>query len=231
MVSSAIILAGGRGTRLKPLTDTLPKPLIPIHGKPLLAHLIELFKKHCIHDIYFSVGYRKEQIKNCIRDGQELGINARYIEEHEPLGTAGCLRLHPPTEPFFMSNGDELKHVNLHDMISFHNAHSGIATIALLEVDDPSQYGVARMDGEKIVEFVEKPRKENAPSKLINSGLYLFDPEVTQYVPEGFAMLEKDVFPKLAAEGKLYGYPFKGQWFDTGTPERYERALRDWKGV
>jgi len=231
MVNTAIILAGGRGTRLKPLTDTLPKPLIPVHGKPLIEHLIALFKKFCVHDIYISVGYRKEQIKNCIGNGQELGINAHYIEEHEPLGTAGCLRLHTPKNPFFMSNGDELKNVNLNDMIAFHKSHSGIATLALLEVEDPTQYGVARMQDSRIAEFVEKPRREDAPSTLINSGLYLFDPGIVDYVPPGFAMLEKDVFPKLAAEGKLYGFPFRGQWFDTGTPERYAQALREWRGI
>jgi NDP-sugar pyrophosphorylase family protein len=101
----------------------------------------------------------------------------------------------------------------------------------LTKVKDPSQYGVAKLEGKKILEFVEKPKKEEAPSNLINSGLYIIEPEVIDMIPNGFAMLEKSVFPKLAEQGKLFGYPFSGQWFDTGNIKRYNNALKEWKGL
>ena len=98
-------------------------------------------------------------------------------------------------------------------------------------MEDPSQYGVAKLDGEKILEFIEKPKKGEAPSNLINSGLYIIEPEIIDMIPDGFAMLEKEVFPKLAKQGRLFGYAFSGQWFDTGNMERYDKALKEWKGL
>ena len=112
-----------------------------------------------------------------------------------------------------------------------HKENKALATIALTTVEDPSQYGVANLKGNRIQAFVEKPRREEAPSNLINAGFYILEPEVIDYIPEGFTMIEKDVFPKLAKEGKLFGYPFDGQWFDTGTMERYELALKKWKDL
>ncbi|HLD96814.1 MAG TPA: NDP-sugar synthase, partial [Candidatus Nanoarchaeia archaeon] len=106
-----------------------------------------------------------------------------------------------------------------------------VVTIALTTVDNPSAYGIAKMQGGRILEFVEKPRKEDAPSNLINSGLYMMEPEVLDYIGEGYSMLEKDVFPKLAHEGKLFGYPFSGQWYNTGTLELYEKAINEWKDI
>jgi NDP-sugar pyrophosphorylase family protein len=106
-----------------------------------------------------------------------------------------------------------------------------LVTIALTEVEDPSQYGVAKLEGNKILKFIEKPKKEEAPSNLINSGLYIIEPEVIDMISDGFVMLERAVFPKLAENGKLFGYPFLGQWFDTGNMERYKKALKEWKGL
>ena len=106
-----------------------------------------------------------------------------------------------------------------------------LATIALTTVDDPSQYGVARLEGSRIVEFVEKPKKENAPSNLINAGFYIIEPEVLDMIPDGYSMIEKDVFPKLAKLGRLRGFPFSGQWYDVGTMERLKMAEKDWKGI
>ena len=113
----------------------------------------------------------------------------------------------------------------------FHKENKAAATIALYSVQDPSAYGVAKLQGNRILEFVEKPKKEQAPSNLINSGLYILEPEILDYIPDGFAMLEKDVFPRLAHEGKLYGYPFSGQWHNTGTLELYEKAIKEWKDI
>ncbi len=233
MIRQAVILCGGAGTRLRPLTLNKQKALLPIQGKPILEYLVELFRKYEVKEIYFAIGYLGEQVKEYFGDGSEFGIKAYYIEEPAPLGTAGCLGLIKEAlkEPFFMSNGDELKDINLKDMQMFHKENDAAATIALVEVEDPSSYGVARMEGDKIVEFVEKPKKEEAPSRLINSGLYIINPEVVSTIPDGFAMMEKDVFPRLASENKLYGFKFKGQWFDTGTFERMEKAEKEWKGL
>ena len=135
------------------------------------------------------------------------------------------------TESFIVSNGDELKDINIEEMYQLHKESNALVTIALTTVEDPSKYGVARLSGSKILEFVEKPKKEEAPSKLINSGFYIMEPEVIDLIPKGFSMLEKDVFPKLAKMGRLFGYPFSGQWFDTGNIERYEKALKEWKDI
>ncbi|NQU99064.1 NTP transferase domain-containing protein [Candidatus Woesearchaeota archaeon] len=230
--TKALILAGGKGKRLKLLSRDLPKPLMEIKGKPILQYNIELFKKYGIKDIIISVGYKADLIKKKIGDGKKLGVNIIYIEEKNPLGTAGPLKLAKQflKETFIMCNADELKDVNLDDMFAFHQANKGCATIALTSVQDPSMYGVALLNGNKIITFVEKPPKNNAPSNLINAGLYILDPNVIDYVPEGFAMLETDVFPKLASEEELCGYPFSGQWFDTGTPERFKKAEDSWRG-
>ena len=160
-------------------------------------------------------------------------MDISYIEEKEELGTAGCLNLvkEKINEPFLMFNGDVLADIDLGDFMVFHQENKSLATIALTPVDDPSRFGVARLKGNMILEFVEKPKKGKEPSKLINAGVYLLEPDVLEYVPKGFAMMERDVFPKLAAEGKLTGYSFTGQWFDTVTVEAYERAIKNWKGT
>lgn len=229
----AILLVGGQGTRLRPVTLEIPKALIPIQGKTLTEHLFDLFKKYDIRDITLSVGHLKKKIKDHFGDGSQFGINIDYIEEDVPLGTAGPLRLarEQLSETFIVSNGDELKDINIPEMYELHKNKKALATIALTTVPDPTKYGVARLSGSKILEFVEKPTREKAPSNLINSGFYILEPEVVNMIPTGYAMLERDVFPKLAEQGRLYGYPFSGQWFDTGNIERWERAIKEWKGV
>lgn len=229
----AVILCGGEGTRLRPITYEIPKPLMPVQGKALVEHLIDLFKKFGVTEIILSVGYKKEKIKEYFGSGHKLGLAISYIEEDKPLGTAGGLRFlkEKINEPFFVTNGDELKDFDLVAMYKTHRSNKAKATIALTTVEDPSAYGVAEMSGSRIVQFMEKPSKEKAPSKLINSGLYIIEPSVIEMIDEGMVMFEKDIFPKIAQEGKLFGHPFSGQWFDTGTMERYERALREWKGL
>jgi len=229
----AVILAGGKGTRLRPITYEIPKALIPIKGKTITEHIFDLFKKYDIKDVVLSVGYLKEKIKEKFRDGSEFGVKITYVEEDKPLGTAGPLRLikNILNEPFIVSNGDELKNINIEKMYSLHKANNALVTIALTTVDDPSKYGVARLSGSKILEFIEKPKKAEAPSNLINSGFYIIEPEVISMIPEGNSLLEKDVFPVLAKQGRLFGYPFSGQLFDTGNLARYEKALKEWKGI
>jgi len=229
-----LILAGGRGTRLKPITDEIPKPLLPIQGKPVIEYTLDLFKKFGIKKVLLSIGYMGDQIKEHFGNGKKFGLDIIYIEEDTPQGTAGPLRLAKKylTETFVMCNADELKDIDLEEMYLFHKENNAIGTIALTTVPDPSIYGVAKLQGNKILEFIEKPKKEKAPSNLINSGLYILEPSVLNYIPDGneAVSIEKQVFPLLATEGRLYGYHFSGQWFDTGNFERFEKARTEWKG-
>jgi len=229
--AKAIILAGGKGTRIKSMTNNLPKPMLRIQDKPILEHNIDLLRKYGIKDIIISIGYKGGQIKEYFGDGSQYGVNLSYIEEDEPMGTAGPLNLLKGkiNETFILMNGDELKEIDLEDMFLFHKKNKSTATIALTTVEDPSDYGVAVMNGNKVRTFVEKPTKEHAPSKLISAGLYILEPEVLKMIPDGYSMVENDVFPKLASNDKLLGYVFSGQWFDTGTPERFSKAENEWK--
>jgi mannose-1-phosphate guanylyltransferase len=233
MPKTAVILAGGVGTRLQPITFEIPKPLVLVHNKTLLEHQFDLFKKFGIKNIVLSIGYKGDKIKLEIGDGRRFGVNVNYVEETKALGTAGPLKLAKPLlkGTFITTNSDELKDFDLHDMYLSHKQNKALVTIALTTVDDPSQYGVAKMQGGKILDFVEKPKREDAPSNLINSGLYMMEPEILDYIGDGYRMLEKDVFPKLAKEGKLFGYPFSGQWYNTGTLELYEKAIKEWKDI
>ena len=233
-IDTAVILCGGKGTRLRPLTYEIPKSLIPVQGKTVLEHVIDLFKKHDIKNIVLCIGHMKEQIKQHMGDGSKFGVRITYVEEDKPLGTAGPLRLMKeqgclPSGPFIYCNGDELKELDLGAMLELHKENKALATIALTSVDDPRNYGVANLQGSRIMEFIEKPA--NPPTNRINSGLYVLSPEVADLVPEGFCMIEKDVFPKIAAQGRLFGFQFDGQWFDTGTFERYEKAIKEWKAI
>jgi mannose-1-phosphate guanylyltransferase len=232
-LKTALILSGGEGTRLRPITYEIPKSLVPVHGKPLIEHLFDLLKKYGVNDVILSVGHMKEKITNEKDNWSRLGLNISFVEEQKPLGTGGPLRLAKDklTKTFIVSNGDELKNINIMDMYESHKKNRALTTIALTTVSDPSQYGVARLEGNRIVEFVEKPKKGKAPSNLINAGFYILEPEVVEMIPKGKCSLEKQIFPKLAKMGRLFGFPFSGQWFDTGNLERYERALKEWRGI
>jgi len=232
MPTTAVILVGGKGADLKPLTDKMPKALIEINGHPIVEYNIDLCKRNGIKNIILAVGHMADQIMKHYGDGSKFGVNISYVQEDEPLGTAGALRLlrDKLNETFILMNGDELKDINLHRMYHMHVENEAKATIALTTVEDTSIYGVALLDGSKILRFVEKPKKEDAPSKLINAGVYIIEPDVIKYIPEGYAMMEQDVFPKLAREGQLFGYPMSGQWFDIRNMEFLRRAAKEWKG-
>lgn len=233
-IKKAIVLVGGEGTRLRPFTYELPKAMLPIHGKPMVQHVLDLLKSHGVTEIVLAIGYKGDKIKEYFGDGSKFGLKIDYVEEKSPLGTAGPLRLAKKylTETFFIVWGDILSQIDLTDFMHFHKNSEGLATVALTGVSDPERYGIAAMQGSKIIEFVEKPKKEDAPSNLANAGMALMEPEIIdKYVPKsGKSMVEYDIYPKLAKEGKLSGYPFHGQWFDTGTHEAYEKAIKEWKG-
>ncbi len=236
-VQFAVVLAGGLGTRLKPFTDRIPKVMLPVQGKPLVEHVLDILKKHDVNTVVFSLYYLADKVKEYFGDGSGFGMDVSYIVEDQPLGTAGFLTLlEQRNRPFLVLNGDILSTFDLTALMALHNKmreqHGAVATIALNEVEDPSRFGVAELDGNRILRFVEKPNKEEAPSNWINSGYYVFSPEIFSYLPDKEKiMFEYDIFPRLAAEGKLFAFKGRGQWFDTGTMESYETVKQEWKGV
>lgn len=225
----ALILAGGFGTRLRPLSCTRPKILFPIVNKPLLQWTIERLAQNNVEEVILAVNKQTEiAIKqNKIR---KCGLHIIYSRDphKKPLGTGGPIKkaekLIGHDSPFLVLNGDTFADIRCTEILKFHEENKGIATIALHEVDDPSRYGVAELtEGNRIRRFIEKPqRKEDAPTNLINAGIYAFSPKIFDYIPGRCAVsLEREVFPKLADEGKLYGYIFSGLWADMGKPEDY----------
>ncbi len=234
-IKKAFILAGGKGTRLRPITYEIPKPMVPIKGRPLLEHTLDLLKKYDIRDIIISIGFLGHKIKEHFGNGSKFGVKITYVEEDSPRGTAGALRLAKELlsdGDFIMINGDNLFNIDLDKMMRDHFNNKTVATIALTSVSDPTKYGVARLQGNKILEFIEKPSLNEAPSRLINAGVYMLSPKIFNYIPDkDFSMIETEVFPKLIEDDQFYGYVMSGQWLPAGTPEEYEKAILEWRGI
>jgi len=231
-IREAYILAGGKGERLKPLTKETPKPLLPIKGKPILEWNIERLKEFGVEKIVIGIGHLGEKIEEYFGNGKKIGVEIKYMREELPLGTGGAVKHAAELlgKRFFMINGDNMADFDYSAMTKVHKENKAEATIALYEVEDVSSFGVARLNNNKILEFVEKPAKEDAPSKLINAGAYVLEKKILDIMPTGFCLIEKELFPELANKGRLYGYEHKGQWFPTDTMERYEKAEAEWKG-
>ena len=227
----AAILAGGKGTRLYPVTREIPKPLLPVKRKPIINYLVDLFLAYGIKEIGVLINQEFKDDFVWWQRRYYPGSRIVFFEEKEPLGTFGGLWLAKNwigQNSFFLSNGDELKDIDLKKMANFHSENHSLGTIALVEVPNPQDYGVVVCSSNMVSEFLEKP--ENPPSKYINSGLYLFSKEIFNYHPgPQFMMIEKDIFPNLAKENKLAGFKFNGKWMDCGTWERYSEALEKWK--
>ncbi len=224
------ILAGGRGTRLRPVTYEIPKPLLPVKGRAVITHLVDLFLENEVEDIKINI---LEEDQDDFRNWKEQNFPDKkisFIVEKNPTGTFTPLIKSGEwfSEAIVVSNGDELKELDLKKMVKMHKEKKSLATIALTKVDNPKNYGVVKLTGEMITEFMEKPK--SADSKLINSGLYVLSPEIKDYYPEDkkCVMLEKDLFPLLSAEKKLKGYVFDGRWQDIGTFNRWEKAIKKW---
>lgn len=222
----AIILAGGLGTRLRPLTENTPKPLLPIKGKPIIEHALLNFKKHGITDVVLSIGYRADLIKEYFGDGSKWGMNISYCVENEPLGTGGAIReaSRGINETFLAINGDNLSDFNWTEIINTHNTTGAKITLALFPVEDVTQYGIAELENGQVKRFIEKPTPEEAPSNLNNAGGYVMEPEILEILPEGFCMIERDCFEKLSPMGVIYSHCHNGQWFPTDTLEKYHNA-------
>ncbi|HOI18384.1 MAG TPA: nucleotidyltransferase family protein [Candidatus Woesearchaeota archaeon] len=229
----AIILAGGLGTRLRPVTLEIPKPLIPINGKTLTEHVINILLKADVREVYLSIGYMHEKIKHYFEDGSRFGIKIKYIVETQPLGTGGWMHLinkQELSEDFFVLNGDNLFDLNLKDFLEFHKNNNALASIALTQVEDVSKFGIVELKDKRITQFVEKPSPKNAPSSLANAGYYVFSPDIFNILPSHNSFsLERELFPKIAQLEKLYGYPCSALWFDTGTFESWEKVIHNWK--
>jgi NDP-sugar pyrophosphorylase family protein len=219
----AVILAGGKGTRLYPITREIPKPLLPVKGKPILYYAIENLKKHGITEIILSVGYKAEKIADYFGNGANFGVNISYSEEKEPLGTGGAIKLASKNfqEDFVVLNGDNVADFDFYKMQEIHNRNEAKITIALYPVEDVTQFGIAKIEGEKITKFIEKPKKEEAPSNLNNAGAYIINPKVLEILPDDFFLIEKDCFEKLTQKGVIFAYCHKGYWFPTDDIKKY----------
>jgi mannose-1-phosphate guanylyltransferase len=232
-MTRAIILAGGLGTRLRPLTDTTPKPLLPIKGKPIILHAIENFKKHGITDIVLSIGYKAETIMKYFGDGTRFGVKITYSIEDTPLGTGGAIKESNGTnkETFLAINGDNLADFDWTTIIREHKQNKAKITLALYPVEDVTQYGIAKLDGHKIVDFIEKPSWETAPTNLNNAGGYVMEPSALEILPEGKSSIERDCFEKLAKQGVVFSYIHNRQWYPTDTLEKYAVADQRYVGM
>jgi mannose-1-phosphate guanylyltransferase len=225
----ALILAGGEGTRLRPLTYTVPKPVLPLVGRPHIAYVIDWLVRHGVDDVVVSCGHLAEGMRAAIAE-LEPGVEIRYAEEPDPRGTAGAIRFAEDLlgDRFLVLNGDVLCDLDLTALIEQHQRTAASATIALYPVADPFGYGlVHRRDDGEITEFLEKPEPEQIDTDEINAGAYLLERSVLDHVPPDTAVsIEREVFPELIGEG-LYGIRLDGYWIDIGTPERFLEANWD----
>ncbi|MBI2641467.1 NTP transferase domain-containing protein [Candidatus Roizmanbacteria bacterium] len=230
-VEKAVILAGGKGTKLRPYTYEMPKSLLPIKGYPLLEYLIRNLKKNGISDIIISIGHLGKKIKEYFGAGEKFAVNIRYSEEDRPLQTGGALlkvKKMLDQEPFLVVYGDILSNFNFSDLIEFHREQNAVASIALTTIDHPAEFGQLTLHGRKLVHFYQKTNTSRVKSYLINCGIYLFEPQIFEYLPTGkTSFLLEDVIEKLIREKKVNGFVFEGQWFDVGDPKNYERAIKE----
>ena len=227
----AVIIAGGFGTRLRPLSCTRPKHLFPIAGKPLLDWTLERLTKSGVTEVIFAVNYLSEAFTKHYGKSA-YGMRISYCHEPRPLGTGGCIKnaedLIGHDEPFLLLNGDILSKVDYANLMAQHGRNSGAATVALHRVHDPSRYGAVELaEKNHIKRFVEKPPRGKAPSNLINAGIYALSPEIYEYIPAGRRVsIERETFPALARDGELFGHRFEGQWIDIGEPSDFIKGNR-----
>ncbi|MDH7517439.1 MAG: NDP-sugar synthase [Candidatus Thermoplasmatota archaeon] len=225
----AIILAGGFGTRLRPLTYTRAKSLLPILNKPMISYIIEALPRE-VDKVVLAVNYKKDQIEEYFKE-KDFGKDVIVNDEKTPLGTGGAVKFAEKhiTERFFVLNSDIMCSLNLKDMIKFHIKKNAVSTISLWPVENVSEFGVADVkDDGSIVRFVEKPKPEEAPSNFINAGVYLLEPEVLDYIETGrLVSMEKEIFPQIICDtGRFFGFKFKGYWMDIGRISSYIEVHR-----
>ncbi|MBI5656160.1 MAG: nucleotidyltransferase family protein, partial [Geobacter sp.] len=228
----AVIMAGGFGTRIQPLTSNIPKPMIPLLNRPIMLHIVELLKKHQITDLVMLLYHQPSVIKNFFRDGADFGVKITYVTPLEDMGTAGAVKCAEKfiDERFLVISGDLLTDFNLQKIIDFHADNKALATITLTPVKDPLQCWVVITDkNRRITQFLEKPGWGEVISDTINTGIYVFEPEIFTYIPanENFDF-SQDLFPKLLEKQEpLFGYTVKGYWRDIGNTDSYREAHHD----
>jgi mannose-1-phosphate guanylyltransferase len=223
----AVILVGGLGTRLRPLTDNLPKPMVPVINKPAMEHVFSYLRQFGIEDIILAMNYLPDVIKGYFGDGSRCGVRLTYCLEKEPLGTAGAVKnvAQYLDSTFFVINVDDFTDANLATMLAFHYENKAKATILLTWVEDPSAFGVVETDkNSRVKRFIEKPPRAEATTHWINAGYYILEPDVLNYIPaKTHYMFERGLFPGLLEAGEpVYGYPDRDSfWVDIGTPSKY----------
>jgi len=222
----AVILVGGGGTRLQPLTYCMPKPMVPVLNRPFLEHTIAYLEKCGVKNIILAESYLPEVVHDYFGDGSNLGVRLTCTVESTPLGTAGAVKNAEQylNSTFIVLNGDVFTNIDVGAMVDFHRRKEAKATIALTWVDDPCAFGVVETDSDgRVRRFIEKPGADQVTTHWINAGIYILEPEVLRYVPANeYHMFEKELFPLLLELGQpVYGYPSSGYWLDMGTPEKY----------
>ena len=226
----ALVLAGGEGTRLRPLTLDTPKPVLPLCGRPFLSFMLGWLGRHGVDDVILSCGFLSDAVESVLGD-EWRGMRIRYVHETEPLGTAGPLRMAADegllADRLYMLNGDVLTDMDLTAQRAQHEATGAVATLCLIEVEDTSSYGVVPTAPDMTVEAFLEKQGGPAPTNRVNAGAYLLSREVAERIPPGRSVsIEREIFPTLVGEG-LYGYHAAGYWVDIGTPERYLDATYD----
>ena len=229
----AIIIAGGMGTRLRPLTYNVPKPIVPLANKPFVYHQIELLKKFGVTEVILNLHYLSDNIKSLFDDGKKLGVKIDYSIEKSPLGTAGAVKNaeeYFDKGPMIVFNGDILTDINLEKMLKFHEEKKAKATLALTKVEDPTPYGlIITNDDQRVMEFREKPSWEHVTTNTINAGIYIVDPSIFKLAPKGKEFsFERQLYPMLLERGeKIYGFVSDAYWMDIGDPVKYLKAHHD----
>jgi mannose-1-phosphate guanylyltransferase len=231
----AVILVGGEGTRLRPLTSTMPKPVAPLVDRPFMAYMLEWLARHGVDDVVMACGFLPTLLREALGDGARYGVRLTFVEEPEPMGTGGALRYAAEQLPgglgerFLMLNGDVLTDIDVRAQIDQHEATGARATLGLVPVEDPSAYGLVRLAGDRSVQgFLEKPAPHEIDTDLISAGIYVLEHDVLDLIEPGRNVsIEREVWPALVGEG-LYGTAHAGAyWLDIGTPARYLDGSRD----
>lgn len=222
----ALVLAGGKGTRLRPLTENLPKPMVPVANRPQLEHLLLLLRQHGINEVVITLGYCGQEIADYFRDGSDLGIRIAYVQEETLLGTGGAIvqAKHHFDDTFLVCNADIVTDLNISALIHFHLERNALVTIATTWVEDPTPYGLVETDEHgRIRRFLEKPSLEEVTTHYINAGMYVLEPTVLEWFPLRTPLsIEREVFPRLLERGKrMYAFNSESYWIDMGTPEKY----------
>jgi len=229
----AVVLVGGEGTRLRPLTYEIPKQMLHVVGRPMIAHVLEWLAPHGIDRAVLSLGYRADAFVQAFPSSRHAGVALEYIVEPEPLDTAGAIKFAAEkagvSDSFLVLNGDVLTEFDASSLIEFHRSRSAEASIGLTPVSDPSRFGVVPTDERgRVTAFIEKPPEGTAPTNLINAGIYVLETSVLDRIPNGRRVsIERETFPELVIAGRLYARASDAYWLDTGTPQQFLQAQLD----